>query len=322
MVALARLGVQFEHVFSSDSDKHCRQFIEHARKPKHLFQDVLTRTDNEEEYTDVYIWTPPCQDISSGGKQRGLKGARRTGDLVKKSLMYIKSKRPRVSLFENVAAMNHKQFRFFYKGLVKTLKALNYKVFTTVLDSRDHCVPQVRKRCYCVAIRADCARRPFTWPDKQPIVDINSIWGPESASDVPGRLPTNDGSKDARNHAIKAYRYAYSTGHDPRIVPVMVDIDATPRFGTYGISFARTLTRTRGGSGGPWVSSRGRRVSITEMMKLQGYIETDIPWETAGLTKRQIGQMLGNSVSVPVVGAILSDAMYSAGVTSKRVCLE
>ena len=183
-------------------------------------------------------------------------------------------------------------------------------------------MPQARKRFYCVAIRADCARNPFKWPDKQPIVHTDSSLDPKSSSDVPGQLPTNDGSKDARNLAIKTYKKSYSTGHDPRVVPVMVDIDATPRFGTYGINFARTLTRTLGGSGGPWVSSRGRCVSTTEMMKLQGYKETDIPWKDAGLTKRQVGQMLGNSVSVPLVGAILSSAMYSAGVTSNRVCAE
>ena len=61
------------------------------------------------------------------------------------------------------------------------------------------------------------------------------------------------------------------------------------------INIARTLTRSRGAQGGPWVSSRGRRVTVDEMCRLQGFKVSDVPWEAAGITAKQIGAMLGSS---------------------------
>ena len=99
----------------------------------------------------------------------------------------------------------------------------------------------------------------------------------------------------------------------------MVDIVCSDRFATYGINIARTLTKTRGQCGGPWVSSRGRRVTLHEMMRLQGFSKKDIPQAELDLSDRQIGGMMGNAVTVHTMGAILSEALHSAGLTKTKV---
>ena len=50
-------------------------------------------------------------------------------------------------------------------------------------------------------------------------------------------------------------------------------------------------------------------------MRIQGFTESEVPWQAAGISANQIGAMLGNSVSVPVIGAVLAKAMFAGGLT-------
>ena len=136
-------------------------------------------------------------------------------------------------------------------------------------------------------------------------------------TDKAGRLPP---TTKGRTLVQKACNTVFKkTGKDPRTVPVLIDVDCSLRFATFGIDEAKTITRTRGGTGGPWVSSRGCRVTTNELLKLQGFDPAKIPWQEIGMSKRQIGQMIGNSVCPPVLGMVLSEAMHSAGLTSTRL---
>ena len=47
-----------------------------------------------------------------------------------------------------------------------------------------------------------------------------------------------------------------------------------------------------------WIADLGRRVSIQELMILQGLNPADIPYVTAGMGERRIGHMVGNAMSV------------------------
>ena len=133
---------------------------------------------------------------------------------------------------------------------------------------------------------------------------------PPTASDKPGRLPTRPAQ---RALVLEAYRRAYEDGHDPREVPVLVDVDCSPKYATVGINIAKTLTRSRGGTGGPWVSTRGRRTTLNEMQQIMGLLPGEVPRAEAGGSKRQFRMLLGNAVALPVLGRILSRALHSAG---------
>ena len=98
-----------------------------------------------------------------------------------------------------------------------------------------------------------------------------------------------------------------------------MDVDCSEKFSTFGINIAKTLTRTRGIQGGPWVSTRGRRVTINEMLRLQGFEPKDVDWTGAGVTAAQLGGMLGNAVTVQTVGHLLAAAMHASGLTKKKL---
>ena len=72
--ALKRLGVHFVHKFASDTHPAARKIIELSSRPERLFDDMLSRTTDEEPEVDIYVTTPPCQDVSAAGTETGRKG--------------------------------------------------------------------------------------------------------------------------------------------------------------------------------------------------------------------------------------------------------
>ena len=250
--------------------------------------------------------------FSIAGKLRGVSGH---GKLMASSIKYIRRKRPRVSVMENVKNLASKRFRGVLRGTTKALEGLGYKVFTKVLDSSSFGVPQQRKRLFLVSIREDSVRHEFQWPSsKKPKFNMDDFLDPIVPGDRPGRLPSSD---RGRRHCKAAYRKVFANGIDPKQTPVLVDVDCSDGYRSVGVNIAKTLTRSRGEVGGPWVSTRGRRTTISELMRIQGFTESEVPWQEAGISAHQIGAMLGNSVSVPVIGAVLANAMFAGGLTRK-----
>ncbi|CAK0880248.1 unnamed protein product [Prorocentrum cordatum] len=306
-VAMGRMGINHSLEFVGESDSACMSIIKKKCQPAHTFSDILERTEEEETYVDVYVWTPPYQDFASGGKQKGVKGPRKTGNLIKKSIQYIKRNKPRVTIFEKVPALTNKKFIRILKGIEEAQKTLGYVVHVNKLNSKDFGVPQTRERVFLVGVRQDSVMHPFTWPQKQATPPVTSILEPKRATtDVAGRPPSSERS---RGMCKDAYKKTYEKKVDPRLTPVLVDIDCSKKFATHGINIARALTKTRGQDGGPRVSSRGRRATLHAMMRLQGFAKGDIPQAELDLSDRQI---------VHTMGAILSEALYSAGLTKTR----
>ena len=192
-----------------------------------------------------------------------------------------------------------------------------YNVYTAKINALDHGLPQSRERMIVVGIKATAVKHEFTWPEKvTPPPTLSSILDEWKPTDKAGRLPDNQRGKD---RCKAAFQSAWNTaGIDPRRVPMCVDIDCSKKFQSYGVNMAKTLTKTRGAAGGPWVSTRGRRVTTTELMKLQGLCPQDIPYKELGLAVSKVGQMIGNAVAVHVMGRVLSEAMSAAGLTDGR----
>jgi site-specific DNA-cytosine methylase len=315
--ALKRMKVPYESLFVSDILRPSQQILRFVHAPKTIFTDILERTAEQEEPVDLYVTTPPCQDFSMAGKQAGTDGPRKTGALIKKSMQYIQSHKPRVVIFENVLAMLHKKFKPVLLGIMTAFQSLGYKAHFKKLDSRDYGLPHDRRRLYIVGIRADVMKHEFTWPVRQqPTPSVNVVLDPWKPTDKAGRLPCLPRPKEA---CLTAYKECFKGGRDPRTTPVLVDVGASPKFNTYGIDESKTITRTRGGDGGPWISTRGRKTTPGELLKLQGFTEEDVPWQAVGITKRQLGQLVGNAVSVNTIGCVLEEALWSGGLVKQRV---
>ena len=58
LMALDKLGVAYEHRFSSDSARHCRTYIEAATQPGICYETVCGRNERKMPYVDTYVFSP------------------------------------------------------------------------------------------------------------------------------------------------------------------------------------------------------------------------------------------------------------------------
>lgn len=101
-------------------------------------------------------------------------------------------------------------------------------------------------------------------------------------------------------------------GVDPRGTDqlVVVDIDGSKPHWMLGMS--PCLTRARA-STGHYLPALGRRLTIPERLRLQA-LPVDIHARCEGnISDRQLGAMIGNSLSLNVVGAIVSQMLVACG---------
>ena len=87
-----------KHVFASDNNLACRQYLELIHRPETIYEDITERDNASTPAADVYVWGPPCQTFSTVGRRRGARGAR--GKLAKYSLKYTRKHRPRLTIMD------------------------------------------------------------------------------------------------------------------------------------------------------------------------------------------------------------------------------
>ena len=73
-----------------------------------------------------------------------------------------------------------------------------------------------------------------------------------------------------RHNLKTAIRQAKQKGYDPEVHNIFVDLDASERFASWRHDLCPCITRTRAASAGFYITSRKRRLSTAEMLKLQG----------------------------------------------------
>ena len=318
--ALARIlpRGKFNVAFQSDILKHARQMmmnkVDPLLKPDILYKNVWQRDENNVPDVHLYMWTPPCQSFSTAGCRRGVQDER--GKLLAVGVKYVCKKKPRLAIMENVKGLTHKNHKKVIKGLKNAVRE-DYHMYMKVLRAVDFQIPQERERLFIVLIRKDCIRHKFKWPTAvMPRVTLCDVLDPVTAHDSPGRLPRTTRANEVVKDVL---RKAHKDGVDGTTIPIAIDIDASNKFRTHGVDIVKTITRTRGGQGGPWISNRGRRTTVNELLKCQGFKPDEVEWEQAGMTKRQIGQLIGNSIPVGMLGHLLANAMRSAGLLAKPV---
>ena len=231
-------------------------------------------------------------------------------------MRFIQRNRPRLSIMENVKGLTNARHKKTFDGLLAAFDRMGYVTYFKTFDTRNFAVPHSRERLYLVAIRHDSLKRPFEWPDAMTVVPLSGLLDPFNRdTDKPGRLPVN---KAQRALAINAYNEAYSSGYDPRTFPLAIDIDCSSKFAAVGNNEIKCLTRTRGGQSGPWLSSRGRRTTLAELFRLQGFNPAAFKLVVGDhVSASQMGCMLGNTMSLPVIKAVLIQGLWAAGLASR-----
>lgn len=183
-LALEYLGVPFKVVGTSEIEKNAIQAYNALHGETRNYGDI-SKIDKL-DYADLWTYSFPCQDLSSGGKGKGVAAldengnrvATRSGllweverllaracgfDLVNDLLVENKNYKkdpPKYLLLENVPDLikNKKHSKYFDKWRDR-LDELGYNTFYTCLNAKDFGVPQNRERVFALSVKRD-------WYDK------------------------------------------------------------------------------------------------------------------------------------------------------------
>lgn len=245
--AIKRLGIDFEHIFSSDIDKHVKDVSDKIYKPGIFYPDLMARDNTKAPKADLYVAGFPCQAFSIAGKRSGFDDVR--GTVFFGCADYIKQQQPEVFILENVKGLLSHDSGKTHNTIIELLSGnggtvngqmgipyyddgLGYHVWQKVLNTKDFGVPQNRERWFCVGFKKPREYRfpkPFRLETRlkdllEPEVDekyylsekmIKSLSTPHPSFN--GRFEHNDGSDNANCLTSRYYKMAptdtYITTH-------------------------------------------------------------------------------------------------------------
>jgi len=310
--AMKNLGVNFNHRFSCDIDRHARATIEANFPDSRMYEDVTARDNAEAPHCDLYVAGFPCQPFSSEGLQQGFKDQRGRGKIFFFVRDYIATQRPRIFVLENVSGLKKMNKGEYLKAILKSLQQLGeYNIHHEILDTKQHGVPHSRPRIYIVGIRQDVDRGTFAFPEPipRPSMELFLDSRPKSSVVAAGLPPKRQGT--AHRNVISSIRTLTREGSNPLKEPYTIDCDSSDYRAKWMHDVSPCITCSR--RQGHWVTSRGRRQLLTEMMRLQGMNPCKF---RQVVSDRQLGKQLGNTMSVNVLERLLVRLLPAAGLAT------
>jgi len=187
---------------------------------------------------------------------------------------------------------------------------VRWKVLNSALVGN---VAQHRSRVYIVGLKnLNRDRIEFPWPEESPPPPLEHFLDPGSSK----RLETYDNypfpqgrlARSSVQQAIaKLEKKAREEGRRVESYPAVVDLECSSLNMAVGV--CPCITRNRGGAHSFWLLQHGRRLTTSEMMRLQGFDPTTIH---VNVSKTQMGHLLGNGFTCTVVERILRAAIEAA----------
>ena len=122
----------------------------------------------------------------------------------------------------------------------------------------------------------------------------------------------------AKKHFLQLQRQLAKQGSDVHcLTPYVLDVFGVKARAVVGR--VPCLTRSRAATGGFWITTAGGLFTTQEMLRLQGLPEhlADTA-AAAGVSDRQLWQMIGNAMSVNVLVLILSKLLIAMGLAARE----
>jgi DNA (cytosine-5)-methyltransferase 1 len=257
----------------------------------------------------------PCQDISIAGRQQGLsKGSGTRSSLLWEAMRIAKYKKPKYLIAENVKHLVGRKFKSDFEKWIKELDQLGYNTYYTILNAKNHGIPQNRERVFVVSIRKDIDGGTFNFPE--PINLNKSLWD-FLETDINEEYYVNEHFlNQIRNTKFRKDRYIESTRkvvnkeyNENLIMDYRYDEGLRIRKN----NLCPTLT-TRGKSSISGVAliyrpdDRLRFITPLECWRLMGFTDEDYNAAlSTGVTTTQLYKQAGNSIVVLVLEAIFKN---------------
>lgn len=276
--ALKKLKIPYEQQWFCEIDKYARESIKaNYKAPVTEFEDMTKKRKLPD--IDLYVCGFSCQPFSSAGVRKGFDDHR--GNLFFECLKVIKKKRPKYFLLENVKGLINHDGGNTYKIIQEHLNKLrNYDVYYKVLNTKDYGIPQNRERIFMVGVPKN---QQFKFP--KPVKSRKHI-------------------KDYVDRTVKAKKgekpcpYAQESVKKSKgifIEQTWANINSPLAFQEY----CPTLTC----GGNIWCKPMKRKVTIKELLSLQGFPKSFKQVVSDNQMKKQIA----NSMSVNVIAKLFKE---------------
>lgn len=171
----------------------------HGVDPALNIGDITKADEKSVPDFNVMFGGSPCQDFSIAGKQGGAAWSCKTcghtynpleahftkrdrcphcgssdiektrSSLLVEWLRFLREKKPRFAIYENVKNIVGSRFKSTFDLFVKELEDYGYNVYWQVLNAKNYGIPQNRERVYCVIVRKDLDNGKFQFPAPIPL---------------------------------------------------------------------------------------------------------------------------------------------------------
>ncbi|PAK21049.1 DNA (cytosine-5-)-methyltransferase [Mycoplasmopsis agassizii] len=283
-------------VFSSEIDKFCKQTY-HNNYGEFPHGDITKIDESTIPYHDILAAGFPCQPFSISGKQLGFEDTR--GTLFFDIIRIIKYHNPKIIFLENVANLAKHNNSVTVSLMIKLLEKENYSVFINELNSSDFGVAQSRKRLYFVCFRNDLNVKNFEFPKPSNKISV--------VRDVLENEEQIDNKLFINNKQFSLNENKFANKPIKKIVRIGTINNGSQGDRIYDINgIGITLSANGGGSasrtGAYYINGRIRKLTPRECARLQGFPEDF----KINPNVNQAYKQFGNSVSIPVLKAIIS----------------
>lgn len=309
LLALQNMGIQFEHTFSCENERHAKEVLLYNHSPLHFYDDITKRTECEQApHVDLYMAGFPCQPFSSAGKRLGFKDER--AGILYHILSYIQTKLPKLFILENVASITKGQHAKSFNDLIKTLSNLGYTVTHEIMNTKDYGLPQNRERVYIVGRLVTAQLNPITQESTRtqlqpPDISLQELYAREQRP-LYVLTPRQHKVVEKIVNTMRSYKWDL---RQPQIIDPDTSLEWATKPTAHNISSC--ITRKAGRFIWYCEDEHGNvipcsRVSIKDAFALQG-MGSDIKFGEK--TRNQVIQLIGNAMSVPVLESILKDLL-------------
>ena len=302
--ALRELGAHFDFAFASDISPSVRKYVAEVCPPALLFGNLLDRDVHSVPPVSLYTASFPCTPFSSAGLRQGLDDPK--GSVFFGCASYIDLRRPRAFILENVKGLLTLRGGEAFATIMGTLCSIGggaYQVFHRVLNSEDSGIPHHRERVFIIGLLRSCHGPPFAFPTVLERRPLSELLDPPNAQ-IDNVPPTG---VMARSNLRQALASLVGSGVDPSKQCYVIDVDATPQFRTVMLERSPCLLKSR--ALGYFLTIRGRRMTLNEMWRLQGFV----PFSISSISKAAVAGMLGNTLTKTVVVRLLLSLLPAAG---------
>ena len=287
-----------ECVFSSEWDKFAQQCYQ--SNFSELPSGDITKINEQDIPKHNFICAGfPCQAFSISGHRKGFEDTR--GTLFFDVARIAKLHQPEILLLENVRNFEKHDDGETLKTVLNTLKEINYKPFSKVVNSSKFGVPQKRERIYIVCFHENLNINEYSFPNGvEESTNLEMILD----KNTPDEYYLNRDDIDIyKKGKINKDRFNNYPQRPLQIGKINKGGQGERIYSPLG--HAVTQASTTGGPGGTtglyYISNRVRKLTPKESSRVMGFPEDFEPHER----KTQAWKQLGNSVVVNVIQSLI-----------------